>query len=126
MDLSAYRGIQHRKLSSIPKLTSIGNDDAVRLYCCEKCTYLGGGWRSNDFLLVFGPGAPKQRCVKCTSAHSNIRPARHPNLFPERTAVAADTTNRAVPIPQLILPNLDAEVSTHKVTAEEEIKKMIK
>ena len=89
MDLSACRGIQH------PKLASIGNDDAVRSYCREKYTYLGGGWRSNDCLLVVGPGAPKQRCVICTSGHSNIRPARHPNLYSERTAVAADTTDRA-------------------------------
>ena len=64
MDLFACRGIQHPKLASISN--EDGNDDVLRSYCREKWTYLGGGWRSNDCLLVVGPGASKQRCLSVT------------------------------------------------------------
>ena len=77
IDRSACCGILH------PKRTSLGNTDAVCSHYRKKWTYLDGRWHKHNCLPANDPGAPKQRCVKCASAYSNISLAHHLKPFLE-------------------------------------------
>ena len=117
--LVACCGIQHPQL-----LLHRDDDGAARSLCRERWAFIGGRYHSNACSFVVDPGVPKQRCAKCTSAYSNIRPARYPLLFPEQAtvtaalvadppaatcpaavALAVEPPTVTVPIVQLILPD---------------------
>ena len=102
----ACRGIQH------PKLTLHGEDDSIRPFCAERWSFIRGGWHSNDCCFIVAEESPKQRCAKCTRAHSNIRPFRHPMLFPERAVSMLDAGTVSDPAGYKTM-DTTAAVSTH-------------
>jgi len=73
-------GIQHAALTQFTK------DETNHPFCLSKWSDIRGAWHSKECLFVVdssGSGK-KNRCSKCTTAHSNIRFDRVPELYPDR------------------------------------------
>ena len=90
-----------------PKLTTLGNTNAICSYCYNKWAHIGSEWHSNNCFIVIDLGVLKQRCIKCSRSHSNICPARHLRFFPETKRLPLPMMQiecpMSNPLPQLVL-----------------------